>query len=98
MIAFSLISVTTRLLEEREKRMQEALLMTGLNESVWYISWYFTFLLRSIILSVVGTLICSLFLFQKTPWYIVFISLLMYALTAAGYLEWGSASRPTSSG
>lgn len=78
MIAFSMISVATRLLEEREKRMQEALFMTGLNEYVWYISWYCTFLLRTIIVSIVGTVICSLFIFQKTPWYIVFIFLLVY--------------------
>lgn len=73
-----MISVATRLLEEREKRMQEALFMTGLNEYVWYISWYCTFLLRTFIVSIVGTVICSLFLFQKTPWYIVFIFLLVY--------------------
>ena len=71
-----MITISSRLLEERSSRVQEALLITGLNEVVWYCSWLFTIVIRIILLAIIITIISALFIFEKTDFFVLLLAVI----------------------
>lgn len=72
-----MITISSRLLEERSSRVQEALLITGLNEVVWYSSWLFIIIIRSLILAVLSSIITSIFIIEKTGLLVIMMAVIM---------------------
>lgn len=53
------------------------MLMTGLNEIVWYLSWYWTLLSRGLLVAVVCAVIASLLLFEQTSFFVLLVIFVM---------------------
>ena len=79
-VSFPMVTITSRLLEERDSRVQEALLMTGLNEVVWYTTWLLTIIIRSILVGLIAAIMLSIWVFQNTGFAVLLICMLMYKL------------------
>lgn len=79
------IVIVTYMVEEKEKKIKEGLLMTGVRSSVFWLSWEIIYL----IITVVTSLIITIFLtvvksFEYTNPLILFIILTLYGLSNCG--------------
>ncbi|KAK8811367.1 hypothetical protein WA158_003101 [Blastocystis sp. Blastoise] len=79
-IAFPYISMTRRLLEEREKRIQEGYLMIGLKENVWWLTWYVSCIFRSLMISIFSG-VAFYFIVPKSNMILLIISLFIMSLS-----------------
>ena len=62
--------------------------MTGLNEIVWYLSWYWTLLSRGLLVAVVCAVVASLLLFEQTSFFVLLVIFVMWPLGAGLTVAW----------
>lgn len=66
------------------------MLMTGLDEVVWYLTWYWTILARSLIVCL-AVAVCCTFVCSKTNFLMQLLIFLMFGL----FLPWLSLVSPS---
>ncbi len=56
---------------------KEGLLMTGLNEVVWYTSWYWKLLTRGVLIAVITSIVAYFLLFERASYFVLLLIFVM---------------------
>jgi ATP-binding cassette subfamily A (ABC1) protein 3 len=81
---YSLSRLVAMVVEEKESRVREAMLIMGLPLSAFYVSWLLTSITMNFIASVGASIVLRLTLFQNVDVAVLIISIFCFSLTVMG--------------
>mmetsp|Transcript_270 Transcript_270/g.475 ORF Transcript_270/g.475 Transcript_270/m.475 type:complete len:855 (-) Transcript_270:2340-4904(-) len=77
--------ITSKIASEKESKSREGMKMMGLDDSTYFLSWFFIFFLISVLVSLIVTLLSCLGVFLGINIFLFFVFSVFYSLTLYGW-------------
>ena len=78
---YSVSQLVKRLVEEKELRIREGMMIMGLHKSAFYVSWLLTYALQQLLSTIVITIILKLTMLKQADITVVFVVFLLFSFS-----------------